>query len=75
MSIMARKKKPTGPKRVRAGTAINVYVDDALGDALDAYLESTEPRVSKTAYIEALIKADLRRLGRWPVQQTADSGS
>jgi len=65
-----KKKQQSGQKRVRTGTAINVYVDDALGAAMNGYLDGTEPYISKTAYIEALIKADLRSRGLWPPQQS-----
>lgn len=60
------------PRRVRTGTAINVYIDDDLAAAMEAHIDSAEPAITKTAYIEALIKADLRKQGRWPVQPRAE---
>lgn len=45
---------------------IHAWVDDELADALQAYVDSTEPRVSKTSTIEAALRAFLREKGFWP---------
>lgn len=56
------------PKRVRHGYNLNVWIDPALGEALDAALADIVPRTSKTAVIEMLlgewIKAKGKREGK-----------
>jgi hypothetical protein len=48
------------------GKPLQVCLDHALTTAMQEYLESLEPHISKTAYIEALIRADMRARGKLP---------
>lgn len=78
-ATMARDKKvkpgeePKKPSR--AGTKpLHVYLDEGLVDALQSHLDGEEPRISKTAYIDALIRADLRKRGKWPARPAEGEG-
>ncbi len=70
MQLTMARKKPEPedqPKRpARTGSPLHAWIDPAIMEALDAYVESTEPRVTKTSTIETAIKDFLRRQGRWP---------
>lgn len=69
MSLMAKKrpKLPDEPKRPnRTGVSLHVYIDPAIDGALAAYLQGSEPQVSKTAAVETAIREFLGRKGHWP---------
>lgn len=59
MAVMAKDRK-------RAGKPHQIYLDETLTEAMGAYLDEAEPRITKTAYIESLIRNDLRARGKWP---------
>jgi hypothetical protein len=55
------------PKRPnRSGISLHVYVDPVIDAALQRYLDSAVPAVSKTAAVEAAIIDFLRARGCWP---------
>lgn len=60
------KRKP--PNRTPA-YLLNLRIDLELGEAFEEYLESSEPTPSKTAAVEAALKAFLRATGFWPRQR------
>lgn len=72
MDTMARKKKSgeaqeaAKPAAQRSGMPIHVWVDEDLARAFTAYIESTEPRVFRTAAVEVALKDFLRKKGFWP---------
>jgi hypothetical protein len=72
MPVMAKRRKPkeasaSAPNRpTRSGVAINAWIDEQIAAALDDYVASTDPRVSKTAAIEAALRDFLRKQGMWP---------
>ena len=71
MLAMAKARKrndePSEPRKPnRTGVPFYVYVDLAIDEAMTRYLESTEPKVSKTAAAESAFKAFLREKGFWP---------
>ena len=73
MPTMAKKKTPSpeatktpAPKSARTGVPINVWVDEEVSAAMDAYLASTDPVVSKTAAVDSALKQFLREKGFWP---------
>jgi hypothetical protein len=63
-AIMAKKKRPK-----RTGVNLNVYVQGNIVTALQGYLASTQPRVSKTAAVEAALIQFLKAQGHWPPAQ------
>jgi hypothetical protein len=63
MPLMA-KKQPKKP--ARTGTPVNFHITDELAAALEAYIESTSPRVSKRAAWEAALSEFLKSKGFWP---------
>ncbi len=72
-----RKKKdePKAPRKPnRSGVPFYVYVDPAIDEAMRLYIESTEPRVSKTAAAESAFKAFLREKGFWPLKADQEGG-
>lgn len=66
-AIMAKKKRPTdsGPSK-RQGVLLGIRINEDLAAAMDAYLASTNPRISKTAFLEYVIGEELREHGHWP---------
>lgn len=56
------KKKPQG----RTGKSIQMYLPGELLDALDAYVEATRPRPTKTAIFEMMLEDFLTKAGYWP---------
>ena len=44
-------------------------VEPALGAALDAYLNSLQPRSRMTAVVELVLKKHLQKVGFWPPPQ------
>jgi hypothetical protein len=54
------------PKTQRSGRALGLYISDQLADALDAYIASTRPRVSKTSALEVALEEFLRARGFLP---------
>lgn len=62
-----RKPKPADAKSPRrSGENLNVWVRSELFAALLGWLETTKPRVSKTAAVEEAIEAFLAERGHWP---------
>lgn len=59
----------SGPKRVRSGVAINVYIDPQVAEAIDGYLSGLDPQITKTALVESLFRNLLREKGLWPPQR------
>lgn len=59
------KPKPSSREGLRP---LHVYLDELLLDAMSERISEMEPRPSKTSYIESLIRADLRKAGKWPPQ-------
>ncbi len=71
MQLMPRR-KPTPPAdppktpRVRTGYNLNVWIDSELGESFEEALKRIEPRTSKTALLEMLLREHLRSKGFWP---------
>jgi hypothetical protein len=70
-ATMARKRhkpeqEPTPGRPKRSGKPVQIYLSDELSDALDAYIEATRPKPTKTAAIEMAIEDMLRQAGNWP---------
>jgi hypothetical protein len=58
------KRKPGEPDHARPGFEnLNVWVRSSLVRALDAYLESVRPRITKTALVETLLEWHLASKG------------
>lgn len=53
-------------KQARSGSPLHAWINEELMAALDAHLEGTDPRISKTAFIETALKKLLREYGAWP---------
>jgi hypothetical protein len=70
---MARK-QPKPEKRGRTGKPIQVYLSDELSAALDAYVEATRPKSTKTAVIEMALEDLLRRSGDLPPAEGEGKG-
>lgn len=59
--------KPADVRRPnRTGVPLHIYVHTEIDQALQEYLESTEPRVPKTAAVESALRAFLAERGFWP---------
>lgn len=67
LSMSTEKKKPN-----RSGVPLHVWIDPAIAEALQSYLEATEPKVFKTAAVESALKDFLRAKGCWPPKPSAD---
>lgn len=68
-SMPKRKPGSEQPKRKppnRSGEPLNVWIDNALMAALNAYIEATVPRTSKTAVVELALHELLKAKGHWP---------
>lgn len=58
---------PTQPKRIRPGKAnLNVWIAASVVDALDNYVEGTEPKPTATSAVELALKRFLTEAGYWP---------
>lgn len=55
-----------GKKPQRSGVPLHAWIEGKIMTALESYLDSTEPRVSKTAAIESALKDFLKGKGFWP---------
>lgn len=64
---MASKRKPGRPKGRKPSYTVYARVDPVLGQALEAYIDRTEPRPSQTAVIELALKRLLKEAGFWPL--------
>ncbi len=53
-------KKPTAKSAKRIGYPVNVWIDEVLGKEVDALIERSSPKFSKTAFIEAAIREYVR---------------
>jgi predicted transcriptional regulator len=60
---MAKQKRP---QRQRVGKALNVWISDALRDALDTLAERTRPKAPLTAHVETALEEYLAKHGLWP---------
>lgn len=58
MSVMAKKRGPT--------RMLGQRVDEQIACALDDYVESTDPPISKRMALEHALKIGLSHLGHWP---------
>ena len=72
-ATMARKQnkpeqQPTPERQPsrRSGKPVQVYLSDKLSEALDAYIERTRPKPTKTAVIEMALEDLLRKSGDLP---------
>lgn len=67
---VAKRKPPKTsppPSSPREGqTALMAYIETAISDAFDAWIASMEPKPSKKAVIESILKKALTEAGRWP---------
>lgn len=54
------------PRPIRKGEPLHVWISPAISQAIDAYLEGTAPRVSKTAAVEEALRRFLQSVGHWP---------
>jgi len=75
MSEPAKRDRGRPAKRERAGVPLHVFIDPLIDDVLKQYLLQTDPQITKTAYIESLIRADLRQRGLWPPPAEAPPAS
>ncbi len=70
MPYMAKRKKPVrrGKPAVpnRTGTPLHVWIDPEIAEALQGFLASADPRISKTAAVESALREFLRPRGFWP---------
>lgn len=77
-AIMARTPKKTGgedeqsKKQARSGAPLHAWIEEAIMAALDAYLEGTDPRISKTAFVEMALRKALRDVGCWPPKKEGE---
>lgn len=69
---MAKRGKPGRPKGRKPAYVIYVRVDPAIGAALDAYIDQTEPRPSQTAAVELALKRLLTQAGFYPPKPPPD---
>jgi hypothetical protein len=61
------KRRPGEPDHTRPGRAnLNVFIRPGTGQAIRAYLASTDPRVSKTSAVESALISFLEDKGFWP---------
>ncbi len=54
------------PSRGILTASLYVYLHQSLADALEDYVASSDPQVSKTAAVESSLKLFLEQVGRWP---------
>jgi hypothetical protein len=71
LPMSSKRKKPSGGssgprKPSRSGTPLHIWIDEDLAQALQGYLDSTDPRVAKTAFVESVLREALRVKGFWP---------
>lgn len=71
MQFMAKTRKPGSslphhPRRERAGENLNVWVRSDLVEAVRVYAETSVPRITKTAIVEAALEMFLRHVGQMP---------
>jgi hypothetical protein len=67
LSMSEPKKRPKKPRKPsRTGVPLHVWIDQDLAAALQDYLDSTDPKVSKTAAVESALRELLRGKGFWP---------
>jgi hypothetical protein len=69
MSATMAKRKGSGAggrKPQRSGVPLNAWIEESIMQALESYLDSTDPRVSKTAALESALKDFLKGKGFWP---------
>lgn len=62
-------------KRERRGRRnVNLWLASSLLDALDEAVAAVEPRTTKTALLEVIIREHLEREGRWPPRGGKEAG-
>jgi len=59
---MAKKSKGTRPGK----TAMTVWFDDSLHEALAEYVNDSDPKTSATAVLQTALSKWLESVGRWP---------
>jgi hypothetical protein len=85
IACMAKRKKPGDEmppeappkpaKRVRPGKAnLNVWIAASVIDALDRYVEGTEPKPTATSAVEHALKRFLAEVGYWPPPKPGPAG-
>jgi hypothetical protein len=66
------KKKPTPPPEPtppnRKGMPLHVWLEPALIETLQTYVEGVKPRTTKTAVVEQALQQFFTELGLWPVE-------
>ncbi len=70
MSKTGRKKK-----QKRGGVPLGLYILPEIFGAFSRFVEGSEPRTSKTAVIEMLLKRFLEAEGYWPPPDTKKQGT
>lgn len=60
MAVMAKPKQ-----RVRTGENLNVWIRSDIVEALRAYVDTIEPRTTKTAVVETALIRYLKEAGYW----------
>ncbi|MFO0846623.1 MAG: hypothetical protein U0797_30360 [Gemmataceae bacterium] len=68
LATMAKRKGSgsSGKKPQRSGVPLNAWIEEPIMQALEMYLDGTDPRVSKTAALESALKDFLKGKGFWP---------
>jgi hypothetical protein len=73
MTVMASPKKRPGPGRPRKdepaprkGTPLHCWINEALREALDGFIDQSRPRGSLKDHIEIAIEEYLEKRGHWP---------
>lgn len=61
MHVMAKRKKPN-----RNGVSLGMYLDRALAEAFERYLDSVQPPTTKVGVVEMLLTKFLTEKGFWP---------
>lgn len=76
MNLMTRPKKSEAPakRNVRSGSPVNVYIDEDLRTAVDAFISAhnlkDEHPASLRSTVEASLRQYLKEKGFWPPKAT-----
>lgn len=76
LHMSKRKARPRGEPSLpqtpnRSGENLNVWIRADLVEALRRWLETTRPRVTKTAAVEEALEVFLSQRGCWPISEDA----
>jgi hypothetical protein len=63
----------TSKRPNRTGKAFHLYLQGELRDALDDYVDQTEPAPTRTAVVELALRRYLASVGFWPRKPPDDS--